>query len=150
MAAINMDLEWLNRWTMEYYSSTDNAIGVVEDLDVLGKLRRGFSSMDDLEEIDIGDGVIPRPTYVSARLDVNQKQEIIELLKAYTCCFAWDYTKMPGLSRELVEHQLPIKAGFRPYKQGARNFKPKIIGTMKEEVDWLLQAGFIQPCHYAD
>jgi hypothetical protein len=29
--------------------------------------------MDNLEEIDIGDGVVPRPTYVSARLDVNQK-----------------------------------------------------------------------------
>jgi hypothetical protein len=60
MAAINMDLEWLNRRTME-------------DLDELGKLGRGFSYMDDLEEIDIGDGVVPRPTYVSARLDVNQK-----------------------------------------------------------------------------
>jgi hypothetical protein len=44
--------------------------------------------MQDLVEIDIGDGVIPRPTYVSARLDVNKKQEIIELLKACTCCFA--------------------------------------------------------------
>jgi hypothetical protein len=29
--------------------------------------------MDDLEGIDIGDGVIPRPIYVSARLDINQK-----------------------------------------------------------------------------
>jgi hypothetical protein len=48
---------------------------VVEDLDELGKLGRGFSSMDNLEEIDIGDGVVPRPTYVSARLDVNQKIE---------------------------------------------------------------------------
>jgi hypothetical protein len=45
---------------------------------------------------------------------------------------------MPGLSRELVEHRLPIKAGFRPYKQGAQNFKPKIIGRMKKEVDRLL------------
>jgi hypothetical protein len=59
--------------TTEYCSSTNNAIGVVEDLDELGKLGRGFSSMDDLEEIDIGDGVVPRPTYVSAHLDVNQK-----------------------------------------------------------------------------
>jgi hypothetical protein len=67
---------------MEYCSSTDNAIGVVEDLDELGKLGQGFSSMDDLEEMDIGDGVVPRPTYVSARLDVKQKHEIIELLKA--------------------------------------------------------------------
>jgi hypothetical protein len=91
-------------------------MGVVEDLDELGKVGRGFSSMDDLEKVDIGDGVIPRPTYVSARLNTNNKPAIIELLKAYTCCFAWDYTEMPGLSRKLVEHRLPIKARFRPYK----------------------------------
>jgi hypothetical protein len=66
------------------------------------------------------------------------------------CCFAWDYTEMPGLSRELVEHRLPIKAGFRPYKQVARIFKPEIIGRVKEEMDRLLQAGFIQPCHCVD
>jgi hypothetical protein len=57
---------------------------------------------------------------------------------------------MPGLSRELVEHRLPIKACFRPYKQGAWNFKPEIIRRVKEEVDRLLQAWFIQPCCYAD
>jgi hypothetical protein len=50
---------------------------------------------------------------------------------------------MPMLSREFVEHRLPIKASFRPYKQGVRNFKPEIVGRVKEEVDQLLQAGFI-------
>jgi hypothetical protein len=71
-------------------------------------------------------------------------------LKSYTCCFAWDYTEIPGLSRELIEHWLPIKAGYRLYKKEARNFKPEIVGRVKEEVDRLLQAGFIQPCRYAD
>jgi hypothetical protein len=94
----------------------DDAMGMVEDLDELGKLGRGFSSMDNLEKVDIGDGVISRPTYVSAHLNMIQKWEMFELLKAYMCYFAWDYTEMPGLTRELVEHQLPIKAGFRPYK----------------------------------
>jgi uncharacterized protein (DUF2164 family) len=78
------------------------------------------------------------------------KQEIIELLKAYTCCFAWDYTEMPRLSMELMEHWLSTKVGFRLYKQGARNFKPEIVERVKEVVDRLLQAGFIQPCRYAD
>jgi hypothetical protein len=32
----------------------------------------------------------------------------------------------------------------------SRNFEPKIVGRVKEEVDRLLQAGFIQPCRYAD
>jgi hypothetical protein len=94
--------------------------------------------MYDLEKVDLGDEVVRRPTYVSARLNMIKKPEIIELLKAYTCCFAWDYNEMPGLSKELVKHRLPIKASFRPYKQGAHNFKPEIVGRVKEEVDWLL------------
>jgi hypothetical protein len=44
--------------------------------------------MYDLEKVDLGDGVVRRPTYVSARLNMIKKPEIIELLKAYTCCFA--------------------------------------------------------------
>jgi hypothetical protein len=147
---VSKDLEWLSSCTVEYHSCMDDAMGVVEDLDELGKLGRGFSFMDNLEKLDIGDGVILRLTYVSARLNTSKKQKIIELLKAYTCCFAWDYIKMPGLSRELVEHRLPIKAGSRPYKQGAQNFKPEIVGRVKEEVDWLLHARFRQPCRYAD
>jgi hypothetical protein len=137
MMSVSKDLEWLSRWI------ADDARGMVEDLDELGKLGRGFSSMDDLDEVDIGDGVISQPTYVSAHLRTSQKQELIEFLKAYTCYFTWDYTEMPGLSRELFEHWLPIKAGSRPYKQGAQNFKPEIIEKVKEEVDRLLQAGFI-------
>jgi hypothetical protein len=81
--SVSKDLEWLSRWTAEYHSYTDDAMGVAEDLDGLAKLDRGFSSMDDLEKVDIGDGVISRPTYVSAHLNASQKQEIIELLKAY-------------------------------------------------------------------
>jgi hypothetical protein len=64
--SVSKDLKWLSRRTAEYRSYTDDAMGVVEDLDELGKLGRGFSSMEDLEKVDIGDGVIPRPTYVSA------------------------------------------------------------------------------------
>jgi hypothetical protein len=66
------------------------------------------------------------------------------------CCFAWDYTEMPRVSRELIQHWLMIKAGFRPYKQGAQNFKPEIVRRVKEEVDRLLQAEFIQPCRYVE
>jgi hypothetical protein len=64
MVAATRDLEWLSRRTAEYHSSKDDAMGVVEDLDELDKLGRGFSSMDDLENVDIGDGVIPPHIYV--------------------------------------------------------------------------------------
>jgi hypothetical protein len=73
MAMATRDLEWLSRQITEYHSSKDDAMGVVEDIDELGKLGWGFSSMDDIEKVDIGDGVISRPTYVSACLNMSQK-----------------------------------------------------------------------------
>ena len=42
---------------------------------------------------------------------------------------------MPGLSHDLVEHCLPIKADFRPYKQPARYFNPVIYDRIKEEIN---------------
>jgi hypothetical protein len=50
-------------------------MGMVEDLDELGKLGQGFSSMDDLEKVDIGDGVLAQPAYVSACLNTSQKKK---------------------------------------------------------------------------
>jgi hypothetical protein len=37
---------------------------VIEDFDEVENLGQGFSLTDPLEEIDIGDGIIPRPTFV--------------------------------------------------------------------------------------
>ena len=87
-----------------------------------GKLGHGFTSADELEEVDIGFGDRPRPTYVSAKLDLEYKQELIDLLKEFKDSFAWKYYEMPGLDRSIVEHQLPIKPGYRPFKQASRRF----------------------------
>jgi hypothetical protein len=73
-----------------------------------------------------------------------------ELLEEFQDCFAWDYLEMPGLSRELVEPTLPIKRGIKPYKQPARNFNPKILNRVKEEVERLLKANFIRTCRYVE
>ena len=57
-------------------------------LDDEGKLGHGFTSADALEEVDIGDGDRPRPTFISAKIDPEYKQELVKLLKEYEDCFA--------------------------------------------------------------
>ena len=84
------------------------------------KLGYGFTSADDLEEVDIGPGDKPRPTFISKKLDPSLHEPMIALLREYRDCFAWDYTEMLGLDRSIVEHRLPLKKGFRPYQQRAR------------------------------
>ena len=102
-----------------------------------------------MEQVDIWDGSVPCPTFINQNLEADYKVELIALLKEYVDCFAWDYTEMPGLSRELVEHRLPIKKGFKPFKQKPHRFNSTIYDRIKEEINWMLQAGFIQPCRYA-
>jgi hypothetical protein len=72
------------------------------------------------------------------------------MLRDFVDCFTLNYREMPGLSRELVEHRLPIKSGFRPYKQPTRRFNPILHDRVKEEVELLLDAGFIRPYRYAE
>lgn len=88
-------------------------------------------ALDPLEEIDLGDGVSKRPTYVSTSLSPELKAKVIQLLKEYKDCFAWDYSEMPGLSRDLVELKLPIKPGRKSVKQTPRCFAPEILSKIK-------------------
>ena len=106
----------------------DRPIGGPED----GKMGHGFVSADELEEVDIGDGDKPRPTFVSRKLDKETRDEIVALLKEYKDCFAWDYSEMPGLSRSIVEHRLPLKPGYRPFKQGPRKVDLKWHEAVEE------------------
>ncbi|KAK1602943.1 hypothetical protein QYE76_037418 [Lolium multiflorum] len=115
-----------------------------------GKLGYGFTSADELEEIDIGPGDKPRPTFISKKLDPHLRGLMIALLKEYPDCFAWDYTEMPGLDRSIIEHRLPLKKGFRPFQQRARQMKAEVLEEVKKEIKKMLDAGFIRPCRYAE
>lgn len=59
---------------------------------------------DPLQDMNLGTAEYPRPTYIIFLL-----VKMIHILLKFESCFAWDYTEMPGLSRELVEHRLPPK-----------------------------------------
>nr|CBG76432.1 OO_Ba0013J05-OO_Ba0033A15.19 [Oryza officinalis] len=124
---------------------TDDA---VDELD--GKLGQGFMSADQLEDVDIGSGDRPRPTYVSANLSREYKNDLINLLKEFIDCFAWEYHEMPGLSRSIIEHWLPIKPGYRPFKQAPWRFKADMHEAIKAEITGLYDANFIRPCRYAE
>jgi hypothetical protein len=130
--------------------SSNSPVGdIIEDFRDLDKLGQGFISVDPFEEINIGDGKTPRPTFVNKTLETDPRYEMIDLLKEYFDCFAWNYTEMLGLSCEIVEHRLPIKFDFRPFKQKARIFCPDLLPRIKDKMHHLLEANFIRPCRYA-
>jgi hypothetical protein len=119
-------IEWLKQHVEQYQSEKNDVCEAIEDFSEIEKLGQGFTSADLLEEVDIGNGAVPRLTFVNKNLNVDYKAKLIELLMEYVDYFAWSYSEMSGLSRELVEHRLLIKDGFRPYKQPMRRFNSDI------------------------
>jgi len=56
------------------------------------------------------------PTYVRVKITKEFRDLIVELLKEYKDCFAWEYNEMSGLSREMVELKLSIRPDKKPVK----------------------------------
>jgi hypothetical protein len=125
----------------------DGPLGFEEDLMCSTTKMR---AQDPLEEVDLGDCAIKRPTYVSAKIPKEFKDQIVELLKEYKDCYAWDYNEMSGLSRKVVELKLPIRPDKKPVKQIPRRFAPQILPKIKEEIERLLKCGFIRTARYVD
>jgi hypothetical protein len=144
------NVEWLQKRAQHYRANKNDMCEAIEGMEDLDKLGPYFMSADALAEIDIGDGITPRPTFVKRDLSADYKSNSVDLLREYVDCFAWNYEEMSGLSCDLVEHRLPIKAGFRPCKQHARHYNPLMYDQIKEEIDRLLKANFIRPCSYAE
>jgi hypothetical protein len=82
----------------QYQSITNDVCEVIEDLDEVENLGQGFSLTDPLEEIDIGDGIISRPTFVDKNMSLEHEDVVIKLLRNYIDCFTWNYREMSGLS----------------------------------------------------
>jgi hypothetical protein len=120
------NVEWLRHCTEQYRSTTNDMCEAIEDFDEVEKLGQDFDEVD---------GITPRLAFVNEHMSLEHKDAIIKLLRDYVDCFTCNYHEMPGLSHELVEYQLPIKSGFRPYKQPAGRFNPIIHDRVKEEVE---------------
>jgi hypothetical protein len=72
----------------QYRSTTNDMCEAIDGFDEIEKLGQGFSSTDPLEEINIGDGITPRTTFVNKNMSLEYKIVVIKLLRDYIDCFA--------------------------------------------------------------
>jgi hypothetical protein len=55
---------------------------------------------------------------------------------------------MPRILREVIEHKIGIDPSYKPIKQKERRYTPERHETIWQEVNKLLEAGFIRPVDY--
>jgi hypothetical protein len=87
---MDTNIEWLKHRVDQYRANKIDACEAIDDFDELDKLGQGFMSVDPSEQVDIGDGSVPRPTFINQNLEADYKVVLIALLKEYVDCFAWN------------------------------------------------------------
>jgi hypothetical protein len=68
----------------------------------------------------------------------------VDFLKANLDVFAWKPSNMKGVSREVAEHKLNIKRGWKLVKQHLRHFNDEKCKVIGEDILKLLSARFIR------
>jgi hypothetical protein len=82
---------------------------------------------------------------INPHLTDAETQQLTKLLQKNKEAFAWDYTDMKGISPDLCTHRIYIKEDRRPICQPQRRMNPNLKEILKEELQKLLNAGFIYP-----
>ncbi|XP_060200582.1 uncharacterized protein LOC132628835 [Lycium barbarum] len=106
------------------------------------------TTVDALKEVNLGTGEDPRPTYVSASLNIDEENKYVELLMEFKDVFTWSYKEMPGLDPKVAVHRLAIKRGTGPVKKAQRRFIYELVPLIETEVNKLIEAGFLREVKY--
>lgn len=104
------------------------------------------SPVEDLKEVEL-DGP-EKLVRIGAKLTVEVERELINLLRRYKELFAWSPSDMPGISTEVISHELKIDPSIRPIAQKRRPMGPEKMAAIRQEVGKLLEAGFIKEIRF--
>ncbi|RVW25975.1 hypothetical protein CK203_098038 [Vitis vinifera] len=89
-------------------------------------------------------------THVSSLLTAGEAQDIQDTLRQSHDIFAWAHSDMKGIHPSIASHRLNVLPSARPVRQRVRSFHPNRQKIIRDEIDKLLEAGFIREVKYPD
>ena len=110
----------------------------------------GAPVIENTEPINVGTEQEPQELRIGTTLNPVERASFVDILHEFKDVFAWSYKDMPGIDRDIAEHRIPIKPGFKPVKQKLRRMRTEWALKIKEEVDKQFKAGFIKVSEYSD
>ncbi|KAJ9691124.1 hypothetical protein PVL29_013344 [Vitis rotundifolia] len=112
--------------------------------------ERASLAEGDTEIVGFGTADQPRELRIGSDLSIDERDSLIQLLRAYLDVFAWSYEDMPGLDPSIVQHRLPLLPHARPVKQKLRRLHPRWSLQVKEEIQKQLSVGFLSMVEYPE
>eukprot|EP00253_Pinus_taeda_P029422 PITA_29422 len=86
-----------------------------------------------------------RTLKINSSLSPSQEKELYSLLNNHLDAFSWSYKEMKGVHPSVYTHHIYIKEDCKPVRQPQRRMNPALKDMVKEELQKLLDVGFICP-----
>ena len=93
--------------------------------------------------IPLNDGNKEHIIQIGSKLKKVIKKYLIFFLQENVDVFIWTLVDMSGIDLEVMTHRLSINPNYQPIKQKKINFMSERQKAIMEEVDKLLNVGFI-------
>ncbi|XP_072067016.1 uncharacterized protein [Arachis hypogaea] len=103
---------------------------------------------DDLTKIQLTNDKA-KYTYLGNTLKKEEQDQLAELLRHNTDLFAWTPADMPGIDPNVICHKLVINPTVRPIAQKKQHLGTDKRAASLEEIQKLLNAGFIKELRYS-
>ncbi|KAL2250014.1 UNVERIFIED_CONTAM: Retrovirus-related Pol polyprotein from transposon opus [Sesamum indicum] len=100
--------------------------------------------------VEVIQGAPSKTTRIGSHLGEQLETMMISLLRKNADIFAWSSSDFIGVAPEVIVHRLNVDPTMRPVQQKKRNFSTEKNQVIREEVDRLLNAGYITEVQYTD
>jgi len=107
-----------------------------EDMEIPTKKSGVIKTPEEasVKTIDLGTSDPSKIAIISTQLSEDQELTLTNFLRDNNDIFAWKPTNVPGVPRELSEHNLELKPGSKLVKQRLRRFALDKKEAIKKEI----------------
>ncbi|KAK4410120.1 Transposon Ty3-G Gag-Pol polyprotein [Sesamum angolense] len=111
--------------------------------------ERRVEAIEELKVINLFEDD-EKTTKIGTTMRPSTEEHLIQFLKKNKEVFAWAMTDLHEISPDVITHKLSVNPSAKPIKQKKRMFGAERSQATKEEVDKMLQAGYIRPVQYPE
>jgi len=97
-----------------------------------------------LMKLNLGTNVEPQLVKINAQLEIVKLLEVEQLLKEFKDVFAWTYKNLKGIPPKLAQHRIEVDTIIPATHQANYRLSSNYVPEVKQNIDKLLIARFIQ------
>jgi hypothetical protein len=112
------------------------------------EFKKAIKAEGDFKRVALDSSVPDNTVYIGTEISLKEQVELLQFLDKNNDIFTWSTSDLVGVCREVIEHKFQVNPHAKPKKQKLHKMSEEKIEAAKDEVQRLLDTGFIREVRY--